>query len=251
LILRVLIVDDEQPARERLRTLLADMGVEIAGEAATGEQALQAVAQSAPTVVLLDVRMPGMDGVETAHHLSALADPPAVIFTTAYDEYAISAFDAQAIGYLLKPVRKDKLAASLARAGRLTQAQVRGLALGGADRRTRIAARYRDNIRLIPVEEIFYCLADQKYTTVRHLRGEDLIDDSLRALEEEFGELFVRIHRNTLVSARYLDAIERTSGGQYFVRLRGCAEPLPVSRRMASELRERYDFRVRHAGDGV
>jgi two-component system, LytTR family, response regulator AlgR len=247
--LKVLIVDDEQPARERLRTLLAEVGsVELVGEAATGEQALELVAQSLPAVVLLDVRMPGMDGVETAHHLSALAHPPAVIFTTAYDEYAVSAFDTQAVGYLLKPVRKEKLAAALARAERLTQAQLRALPQG-AERRTRIAARYREGIRLIPVLEILYFLADQKYTTVRHLNGEDLIEDSLRTLEKEFGELFVRVHRNALVSTRYLDAVERSTEGQYLVRLRGCAEPLQVSRRMASELRERYDFRLRHAAE--
>jgi len=247
--LKVLIVDDEQPARDRLRTLLAEIGtVELAGEAAAGEQAIELASRELASVVLLDVRMPGMDGVETAHHLSALPHPPAVIFTTAYDEYAVSAFDTQAIGYLLKPVRKEKLAAALARAERLTQAQLRALP-HGAERRTRIAARYRDGIRLIPVPEILYFLADQKYTTVRHLNGEDLIEDSLRALEEEFGELFVRVHRNALASTRYLDAVERDAEGQYFVRLRGCAEPLQVSRRMASELRERYDFRVRHAGE--
>ena len=244
--LKVLIVDDEQPARDRLRTLLAEIGtVELTGEASNGEEAIDMAARSLPSVVLLDVRMPGMDGVEIAHHLSALAEPPAVIFTTAYDEYAVSAFDAQAVGYLLKPVRKEKLAAALARAERLTRGQLRGLPLA-AERRTHIAARYRDSIRLIPVPEILYFLADQKYTTVRHVHGEDLIEDSLRALEEEFSELFVRVHRNALVSTRYLDSVERSAQGQYFVRLRGCTEPLQVSRRMASELRERLDFRVRH-----
>jgi two-component system, LytTR family, response regulator AlgR len=243
--LKVLIVDDEQPARDRLRTLLAEIGtVELAGEASNGEEAIHMAARTLPSVVLLDVRMPGMDGVELAHHLSALAEPPAVIFTTAYDEYAVSAFDAQAVGYLLKPIRKEKLAAALARAERLTRGQLRGLPL--AAKRTHIAARYRDSIRLIPVPEILYFLADQKYTTVRHLHGEDLIEDSLRALEEEFSELFVRVHRNALVSTRFLDAVERNAQGQYFVRLRGCPEPLQVSRRMASELRERYDFRARH-----
>lgn len=247
--LKVLIVDDEQPARDRLRTLLAEIGtVELAGEAASGEEAIELAVRAQPSVVLLDVRMPGMDGMETAHHLSTLAEPPAVVFTTAYDQYAVSAFDAHAVGYLLKPVRKEKLAAALARAEHLTRGQLRGLPLA-AQRRTHIAARYRDSIRLIPVPEILYFLADQKYTTVRHKNGEDLIEDSLRALEEELSELFVRVHRNALVSTRYLDAVERNAQGQYFVRLRGCAERLPVSRRMASELRERYDFRVRHAGE--
>ncbi|HTT03507.1 MAG TPA: LytTR family DNA-binding domain-containing protein [Steroidobacteraceae bacterium] len=239
--LHVLIVDDELPARERLRALLAEIdSAEVAGEAATGEQALQLATSLSPSVVLLDVRMPGMDGIETAHHLSTLARPPAVIFTTAYDEYAIEAFDAQAIGYLLKPVRKEKLAAALAQAARLTGRELRAVAAAAATRRTHIAARNRDGVRLIPIEEILFFFAEQKYTTVRHAQGEDLIEDSLRTLEEEFGELFVRIHRNALVSTRHLDVIERSGEGQYFVRVRGCEQPLQVSRRMAGELRERF-----------
>lgn len=247
--LRVLIVDDEQPARERLRTLLAEVGgVEVAGEAGTGLEALRLAAERQPGLVLLDVRMPGMDGVEAAHHLAALPSAPAVIFTTAYDEYAVSAFDAQAIGYLLKPVRKEKLSAALARAERLTRARLQSLAQAGGGHLTRIAARHRDGVRLIPVEEIFCFIADQKYTTVRHERGEDLIEDSLRALENAHGERFVRIHRNALVSTHHLDAIERSADGRWLVRLRGCAEPLQVSRRMASHLRERYGFRFRQGG---
>lgn len=247
--LRVLIVDDEQPARERLRTLLTELGdVELAGEASTGVEALQLAAARQPAVVLLDVRMPGMDGVEAAHHLAALSAPPAVIFTTAYDEYAVSAFDAQAIGYLLKPVRKEKLAAALSRAERLTRVRLHGLARAGGGQLTRIAARHRDGVRLIPIEEIFCFIADQKYTTVRHARGEDLIEDSLRALEEQHSERFVRIHRNALVSTHHVEAIERNGDGRWLVRLRGCAEPLPVSRRMASHLRERYGFRFRQGG---
>ena len=241
--LRVLIVDDEPPARERLRSLLSEIdGVEIVGEAATGEAALQLAVDLTPDVVLLDVRMPGMDGIDAARHLDSLGEPPAIIFTTAYDEYAINAFDTQAVGYLLKPVRKEKLHAALARAGRLTRPQLQKLAAANTTptRRTHIAARHREGVRLIPIEEIQYFFADQKYTTVKHIRGEDLIEDSLRSLEEEFGPDFVRIHRSALVSVRYLEAIERSPEGQYFVRLRGCPGPLQVSRRMAGELRERF-----------
>ena len=240
--LSVLIVDDEPPARERLRSLLAEIpDILVVGEATNGEEALRLAVDLAPDVVLLDVRMPGMDGIDAARHLASLGEPPAVIFTTAYDEYAINAFDAQAVGYLLKPIRKEKLQAALAQAGRLTRPQLQRLAAASAaERRTHIAARHREGVRLIPVEEIMYFFADQKYTTVKHIRGEDLIDDSLRALEEEFGSAFVRIHRNALVSVRYLDAIERNPEGQYFVRLRGCPAPLQVSRRMAGELRERF-----------
>ncbi len=237
---RVLIVDDEAPARERLRSLLTEIGeVEVAGEASNGEQAVARAAEWQPDVVLLDVRMPGIDGIEAARHLNQLQQPPAIIFTTAYDEYALNAFDAQAVGYLLKPIRKEKLAAALSHAGRLTRPQLQNLG-GGATPRTHIAVRHRDGLRLIPVGDVLYFLAEQKYTTVRHLQGEDLIDDSLRALEDELASLFVRIHRNALVAIRHLERIERSPEGYSFVQLRGCATALQVSRRMASELRERF-----------
>jgi two-component system response regulator AlgR len=238
--LKVLIVDDEPPARERLRGLLTEIGdVDVIGEAATGAEALSCVHDLAPDVLLLDVRMPGMDGLEAARHLNVLEEPPAVIFTTAYDQYAVEAFEAHAVGYLLKPVRKEQLAAALTRAGRLTRAQLQTLAAAGT-RRSHLAARRHDGLRLIPLEEVQYFLADQKYTTVRHLGGEDLIEDSLRLLESEFAASFVRIHRNALVGVKYLERIERTAEGQYFVRLRGCEAPLQVSRRMAGELKERF-----------
>jgi two-component system response regulator AlgR len=240
--LKVLIVDDEPPARERLRSLLTEIpGVEVTGEAANGQQALERAHDRSPDVVLLDVRMPGMDGIEVAQHLNALTEPPAVIFTTAFDEYAVNAFETHAVGYLLKPVRKEKLVAALERAGRLTRPQLQKIAAANNEkRRTHIAARRREGLRLIPIEDIQYFFADQKYTTVRHSNGEDLIEDSLRALEEELEASFVRIHRNALVSVRYLERIERNEEGQYFVRLRGCDAPLQVSRRMAGELKERF-----------
>ncbi|MGH8288560.1 MAG: LytR/AlgR family response regulator transcription factor [Steroidobacteraceae bacterium] len=240
--MKVLIVDDEPPARERLRSLLAEIDdTEIIGEAGTGAEALSQAAVRAPDVVLLDVRMPGMDGIEAARHLSTLEEPPAVIFTTAYDQYAVNAFETRAVGYLLKPIRREKLAAALEQAGRLTRPQLQRLAAAArAERRTHIAARHREGLRLIPIEEVQYFFAEQKYTTVRHLRGEDLIEDSLRSLEEELADEFVRIHRNALVAVRHLDRIERNADGQYFVRLRGCEAPLAVSRRMAGELRERF-----------
>jgi two-component system, LytTR family, response regulator AlgR len=239
--LKVLVVDDEPPARERLRSLLAEIAeVEVIGEAVSGREALTHTQDLAPDVVLLDVRMPGMDGLEVARHLNVLEEPPAIIFTTAYDQYAVEAFEAQAVGYLLKPVRKEQLAASLARAGRLTRVQLQRLAAAGETRRSHIAARRREGVRLIPLEEVQYFLADQKYTTVGHLGGEDLIEDSLRLLESEFGAAFVRIHRNALVGVKHLERIDRNAEGQYFVHLRGCEAPLQVSRRMAAELKERF-----------
>jgi two-component system, LytTR family, response regulator AlgR len=241
--LRVLIVDDEPPARERLRSMLVEHGgCEIAGEAGNGTEALILVDRLQPDIVLLDVQMPGIDGLQVARHLSLQSEPPAVIFTTAYDEYALQAFESEAVAYLLKPIRAEKLKAALAKAGRLTRPQLQQVASAArvTTRRFHIGARGRDGLKLIPVEEVFFFYADQKYTTVKHLHGEDLIEDSLKSLEEEFAADFVRIHRNTLVNTKYLERITRDSSGQHFVHLRGHAQPLEVSRRMAGDLKDRF-----------
>jgi two-component system, LytTR family, response regulator AlgR len=241
--LRVLIVDDEPPARERLRSMLVEFGdFEIVGEAGNGEQALVQVDKLVPDIVLLDVRMPGIDGLEVARHLSTLAEPPAVIFTTAFDEYALEAFESQAVAYLLKPIRTEKLKTALAKAGRLTRPQLQQVASATreASHRSHIGVRGRDGLKLIPVEEVMCFHADQKYTTVKHLKGEDLIEDSLKTLEEEFTANFVRIHRNALVNTKYLERIARDADGQHFVHLRGMPEPLEVSRRMAGDLKDRF-----------
>ena len=203
--MRALIVDDEPPARERLRRLLEEIDeVAVVGEAANGAEALELCAALDPDVVLLDVRMPGMDGIEAARHLDALEEPPAVIFTTAYDEHALEAFETQAVGYLLKPVRREKLARAIRHAARVAGPQLLAGRRAGAARRRRsqICARLGEQLRLIPVEDIYYFAADQKYVTVRHRGGSDLIDESLRALADEFAPDFVRIHRNSLVALR-------------------------------------------------
>jgi two-component system response regulator AlgR len=236
--LRTLIVDDEPPARERLRRLLDGMqDVSVVGEAANGRDAVELCARLDPDVVLLDIRMPGMDGIEAARHLNALDEPPAVIFTTAYDEYALEAFEAQAVGYLLKPVRLEKLARALRHAARVAGPQLLRLAeqaqLGR--RRSQICARLGEQLRLIPVEDVYCFSADQKYVTVRHRGGSDLIDESLRALADEFAPEFVRIHRNSLVAVRHVQSVERGPDGHYLVRLKELDECLPVSRRHAAE----------------
>jgi two-component system response regulator AlgR len=236
--LRALIVDDEAPARERLRSMLEELtDVAVVGEATNGYEALDCCATLDPDVVLLDVRMPGMDGIEAARHLGALEEPPAVIFTTAYDEYALEAFETQAVGYLLKPVRREKLARALRHAARVAGPQLARLAehtqLG--IRRAQICARLGDQLRLVPVPDIYYFGADQKYVTVRHRGGSELIDESLRALEQEFAPDFIRIHRNTLVARQHIRAVERTPEGQLVIRLKECEDVLPVSRRHAAE----------------
>lgn len=240
--MRILIVDDEPPARERLRSLVAEIDdCEIVAEVSNGLDALQLCNQSRPDVVLLDVRMPGISGVEVAQHLNALEHPPAIIFTTAYDEYALDAFESEAIGYLLKPVRKEKLARALRHAGHVSNARLRQLAehASSAARREHVCARLGEQLRLIPLQDIYYFLADQKYVTVRHKAGADLIDESLKELGVEFSPDFVRIHRSALVAEKFIAAVERTSDGQYQVRIRECGELLQVSRRHSAALLRR------------
>jgi len=234
--LRVLVVDDEPLARERLSHLVEELPeVELAGVASGGEEALLLAGRLRPEVVLLDIRMPGMDGLEAARHLARMPEPPAVIFTTAYDQHALAAFDAQAAGYLLKPVRQDKLREALERARRPTRAQLARIAEGSGGPRTRIAVRTRDELRLIPVDSIVCFVAEQKYTTLRHAGGEELIEESLKSLEEEFAGRFVRVHRNALAAIAHIEGLERGPDGHHTVRLRGGAT-LPVSRRLATEV---------------
>jgi two-component system, LytTR family, response regulator AlgR len=236
--LRALVVDDEQPARARLAALLRELEqVDVVGEARNAAEALQRIDELKPDLLYLDVRMPGMSGLELARHLGSLDDPPAIIFTTAYDEHAMEAFEAEAVGYLLKPVRKEKLAAATARAQRLTQRQLGSVA--GVAPRTHLSVKQREGIRLLRLEDVICLLAEQKYTTVRHTGGEDLIEDSLRALETEFGDRFLRIHRGALVNRDYIEAVERDAEGRHLIRLRGTSEPMQVSRRLVSELKTR------------
>jgi two-component system, LytTR family, response regulator AlgR len=239
--LRAMIVDDEEPARARLAALLKELDqVEVVGEARSSAEALRLMPALDPELLYLDVRMPGMSGVELARHLATLDDPPAVIFTTAFDEHAMAAFEAEAVGYLLKPVRREKLAAATERARQLTQAQLGAIAATNA--RTHLAVRQREGLKLLKLEDVICLIAEQKYTTVRHTGGEDLIDDSLRTLETEFGNRFIRVHRSALVNRNYIEAIERNAEGQHQIRLRGREERMPVSRRLASELKAHFQI---------
>jgi two-component system response regulator AlgR len=244
--MKVLIVDDEQPARDRLRQILADEdGYDVVGEASNGIDALDVAGRVSPDIVLLDIRMPGMDGIETAHHLNSMNTPPAIVFTTAYDEYAIDAFEARAIGYVLKPVRRSRLAGALKQATRLV-----GSALSAAAaeanldmQRRHVCAHAHGELKLIPVDDITSLVADQKYVSVDHDNGHDLIDDSLKSLEAEFGDRFVRIHRGALIAVARIDRIERNAEGKSRVVLRNDSQvddkELIISRRHVAEVRRR------------
>ena len=243
--MKVLIVDDEQPARERLRQLVDDGGQHVVvAEAANGEEALAMAALHNPDVVLLDIRMPGVDGIETAHHLNAMETPPAVVFTTAYDEYAMDAFDARAIGYVLKPVRRERLERALEHAARITGQMLKQLTdeSGLKSRRQHVCTREHGELRLIPISGIRYFNADQKYVTVHHSDGQSLIDDSLKVLEDEFADEFVRIHRSVLVALDQIDRLEKTTDGKTQIVLRDGQvddDTLTISRRHLADVRRR------------
>ena len=236
--MRVVIVDDEPLARARLRELLAEQpGIAVVAEAADGHAALHACAEQAPDLVLLDIVMPGIDGLETARHLAAFEPRPAVVFCTAFDAHALSAFDAQAIDYLVKPVRPERLAAAIERVRTFAAGRGHGAATRTAQR-THLCARMRGSLRLIPIEDVHYLQAEEKYVVVHHARGEDLIEESLKSLEDEFPERFVRIHRNCLVARHEILELKRATDGHVHAVLRHGKQPLEVSRRCVSNLRE-------------
>ena len=238
--MRVLIVDDEKLARERLKELLNDIGgYTVVGEAMNGAEAVERASELNPDVLLMDIRMPGMDGLEAAMHLMGMEHPPSVIFTTAYDQHALDAFEVNAVDYLLKPIRKDRLANALTKAKKLTQKQAREISQARAEpqARTHISVHLRGNIRLVPVPDIVYFLADSKYVAVRTRAEEHLIEDSLVNLEKEFGDRFLRIHRNALVATPSIKGIEKSPGGTWQVSFKELDTKLDVSRRHTAAVR--------------
>jgi len=238
--MKVVIADDEPLARERLRALLAaHPDLELVAEAGDGREALHACAEHDADVVLLDIAMPGIDGLEAARHLAAFEPRPAVVFCTAYDAHALSAFEAAAVDYLVKPVRAERLHAALERARTFVAGRDANAAGDGEGRqRTHLCARLRGSLRLIPIEDIHYLQAEEKYVVVHHARGEDLIEESLKSLEEEFGERFLRIHRNCLVARYELVEVRREPDGRVHAILRHGQQPLEVSRRCVAGLKE-------------
>ena len=238
--MRVLIADDEMLARQRLRDLLDDIGGhEIVGEAANGREACELADAEAADLVLLDIAMPLLDGLEAAHHLSRFDPAPAVVFCTAYDKHALAAFEARAVDYLVKPIRRERLMEALERARRYTGERADALEqeMPEAQRRSHLCARLRGSLRLIPLDDVRFLQAEEKYVVVHHKRGEDLIEDSLKSLEEEFGERFLRIHRNALVATPFIKGIEKSPAGTWQINLKGVDKKLDVSRRHTASVR--------------
>ena len=241
--MRVVVCDDEPLARERLTRLMREEGHDVVAQATTGIEAIARVKETTPDVILLDIRMPQMDGIRCAKELNELSNPPAIIFVTAYDHYAIAAFKAHAIGYVLKPANKDELMQALSRASILNNAQLNQIRRledpTGQPMRQHITARTHRGVELIPLNDIYFFTADQKYVQVRHKNGTVLIDETLKELEQEFGDAFFRIHRNALINLDYLEMLEAVDQGQYQVRFKGLPDKLAVSRRHLPMLRDK------------
>lgn len=243
--MNVLIVDDEPLARERLCQMVAALeGYRVLEPAASsGEEALALVESLKPDVVLLDIGMPGLDGLQVAAKLCEREAPPAVIFCAADDEFALEAFRDSAVGHLVKPIRAEQVQEALKKAERLNRTQLAALtkpaAISGLGPRSHISARTRRGIELIPLGEVIFFIADHKYVTLRHDHGEVLLDEPLKALEDEFGDQFVRIHRNALVARQRIERLQRTPFGHFQLYLKGLdGDALVVSRRHVAGVRK-------------
>jgi len=238
--MKILIVDDESLARQRMRDLLNDLGeTNIVGEAANGSEAIEKTVTLKPDLLLIDIRVPVMDGLEATMHLQGIENPPKVIFTTAYDEHALEAFEVNAVDYLLKPIRKERLAAALHKAQPVSTRQLKEVSRSSDTQSTRshISVHMRGRITLIPVHDIIYFVADNKYVTVRTASEQHLIEESLVSLEEEFSDRFLRIHRGSLVNTDYLRGMEKNTAGHWRVIMKGIDEKLVVSRRHTPQVR--------------
>lgn len=238
--MKILLVDDEALARERLRRLLGKLRPEATVlEAASGDEALALLAREEPSLLLLDIRMPGMDGMAVAAELGRLPQPPAVIFCTAYDEYALEALQHQAVAYLLKPVREAELTRALAGAGRVNRVQLAALAGGEAPGRSHVSSQGHRGVETLAIAEVRCFLAGQKYVTAVAPGRELLLQDALKDLERELAADFIRVHRNALVSLAHIRRLRRERDGSWWVELDGVATRPQVSRRHLAEVKSR------------
>ncbi|MCE2991216.1 MAG: LytR/AlgR family response regulator transcription factor [Burkholderiales bacterium] len=254
---RILIVDDEAPARKRLSNLLDDcreqFALTIVDEASNGVEAIDIINRGGVDIVLCDIRMPVMDGIEVARHLATLEVPPKLIFATAFDEYAVKAFELNAVDYLLKPIRQERLLAALQKARSVAPPAAKAIADATQHKRKHLSIHERGRVVLVPLEEVLYLKAEQKYLTVRTAQREYLLEESLTRMEEEFAGVFTRIHRNALVATAAIAGFERVantsgsddaeqsdggSGMHWVCAIKGVPEKLPVSRRQQHVIRE-------------
>jgi two-component system response regulator AlgR len=239
--MNILIVDDEPLARQRLVGLLKNLnGYNVCGEAGNGSEALLRAQSLKPDIILLDIRMPGMDGLEAAQHLNQMSKPPAIIFTTAFSDHALKAFEAHAVDYLLKPIKQDRLEQALQSAKRLTRPQLNELKLSDdASVRSHICVKIRGTLELVPVEDIRYFMADHKYVTLKTQNHEYLLEEPLKSLEDEFQHLFTRIHRNALVADRHIVGLTKSTAGHCVVVFKDLTEQLEISRRHLPQVRKK------------
>jgi two-component system response regulator AlgR len=238
--MKILIVDDEKLARDRLKRLIESMpNFQVVASASNVTEALAMATSTEPDIVLMDIRMPGMDGIQAARLLYEMAEPPAVIFTTAYSDHALEAFEAHAVDYLLKPVKKERLQVAIEAATKPNKAQALQTKqkLGDIEQRQHICARVRGSLVLVPIDDIYYFNADHKYVSVRYTDGEVLIESALKTLEIEFGDRFYRIHRNALISLSRVNGLKAENDGHY-VSFQGIDNTLEVSRRHLSGVRK-------------
>jgi len=233
--LKALIADDEEPARLRLRALLEELGLQIVALATTGSEAVAMATLHLPDVVFLDIRMPGLDGLAAAEQLAALARPPQLVFCTAYDQHALQAFDLQAVDYLVKPIRRERLAAAVARLSKRPSEAMPA--------RTQLSATVGGALRLMPVEEVLYFQSEEKYVRALGLKTSLLLEQSLKSLEDEFGERFVRIHRGVLVAPHAVLELKRRADGEVVIKIRGLGVELEVSRRNLPQVRAQLKTR--------
>ena len=231
--LRILIVDDEAPARNRLRRMLAEVpAVHVAGEAASGQEALNLIPVKEPDVLLLDISMPGMDGMMLAKMLQQQETNPAIIFCTAWSDQAVDAFECDAVDYLVKPVRAERLEVALDKARRYIAKA--GSGANGPFLRSILGGK----VRLLPLAEVICLIAEDKYTMVVHKNGKLVIDQSLQELEKEHGDVLVRVHRGTLVAKKFIRGLEKAPDGRHFLQLDGCEDRPQVSRRNLPAVRK-------------
>ena len=231
--LRILIIDDEEPARNRLRRMLADIpAVFVTGEAASGQEAMRLIPSKEPNVLLLDISMPGMDGMELAQKLQTQDSPPAIIFCTAWSDQAVEAFECDAVDYLVKPVRAERLELALDKARRFITSE--SAASSGPLLRSTLGGK----VKLFPLADVICMSAEDKYTTVVHQNGKLVIDQSLAEMEHEHADVLIRIHRHTLVAIKCIRGLEKTPDGRHHVLLNGCDDRPQVSRRNLPAIRK-------------